>query len=666
MPHKDNKPLSETELVNIIDQAEGSAITNFDSEIASKTAKSMQFYLGDKYGNELADHSQVVTREVMEAVEFAMPYLVKTFFGTDKAVRFQPQNEDDVDAAEQATDYVNYVFHRQNPGFKIGYTWLKDALISKIGVIKYWWDESEKSERSTFKDLDEEEIELLLADPHLEVVEDIIETNEEGIPTGRSTTIEDTQPDGQVRIENIPPEEFLISSTAVTVDKADFVAHKTKATISSLREMGFDVDDILSELTTRDDLGIETAPQYVVRHDPDNTGNAGRDTLLNIEMRKVIVLESYIRVDYDGDGVAELRKVTKVGQHILDNEEVSSVPFAVWTPVMLSHKLHGLSYADLVMDLQLIKSTLFRNILDNMYVMNNGRYVALEGQVNMDDLLSTRPNGIVRAKSLNAVKRLDTPELSANAFNLMDYVDSIGFTRTGNSERSRGTDGNGLDSNTSTSNMNTMMTAADQRIELVARVFAETGFKSAMLGIYDLVIENEKRPQMVRLNDAFIKVDPKEWGERTDMTAEVGLGNNNRDQDMFHLNNIATIQQTIVSGGGLGTIVLPKNVYNLAKEFVKTSGRADTGKFFTDPGDATGLEDEGPSIDEQVKIATIKLKEREVAIKEAEAQVEAGRLKLGQDQLALDVQIQKDDNQFRVAELELESRQERGVKLGDD
>ena len=251
--------------------------------------------------------------------------------------------------------------------------------------------------------------------------------------------------------------------------------------------------------------------------------------------------ESFLKTDFDGDGIAELRKVCTIGNKVLQNDEIDKVPFVSITPVKIPHKFFGLSVADLIMDLQLMKSTLMRNLMDNMYNMNFGRYAVLEGQANLDDLLTQRPGGIVRVKSPNAVTPLTTPPLEPYTFQMLEYLDGVRESRAGVSRMSQGMNDNALTSHTTATAVNAVMTAAQSRVELIARNFAETGVKELMTCIYELLYKNQDKERMIMLSNEWVPVRPDVWREKYDCTVSVALGSGNKDQQMMHLSQMLSV-----------------------------------------------------------------------------------------------------------------------------
>jgi len=671
--------MTKRELSAHLEQEISAALGYKDGKLTEQRSDALDRYYGKKYGNEQEGRSQIVTRDVADVIEWIMPSLMKIFTSGDKVVQFEPQGPEDVEMAKQSTDYVNYVIMRQNPGFSTIYQWFKDALLQKNGVIKHYWDDSSETLREEYKNLTEEEFMALLMDDNVDVKEHTEIMDEEGVPPLHDVVVNRTYEDGQVRIEPVPPEEFLIDKYAKTIDTARFVAHRVKRTKSELIEQGYPKSKI-ENVFNNDEADYKAERLSRFSHEQDNSPEGDIDD-------GVWVTECYLRVDFDNDGIAELRKVTKVGDELLDNEAVDSVPFSSLTPIPMPHKFYGLSIYDLISDLQLIKTTLMRNLLDNMYLTNNGRYEVVEGQANLDDLMTSRPGGIVRVRTPGAVNPLGTPQLDQNSFNMLGYLDSIREERTGVSKQSMGLSEGGLKSHQTATGVGQVMTAAQQKIELIARIFAETGMKDLANSVYMLVQKFEKPEKIVRLNNKWTTLYPHEWKEKVDCVAQVGLGFGNKDMNLMHLGRLSQTIQMIAQHPSAGMLLKPKNVYNLVAEQIKAMGMKNVDDFITDPGDQDVQQQQGPSPEEQAKQMEAQLKAEEIkvklqkiqqesAIKQQEMQLEADiaaqDLELKRQEASVDMQIKAQELEIKKAELALkqqelvlEREQERAVKIGN-
>jgi len=622
------------------DYIEG-AIGQHNSTIAGERTKALKYYRGEPMGTEVKGRSTVVSTDVSDTIESLLPGLLKIFTASDEAVVFDPEGPEDEETAKQKTDYINHVFYKDNDGFLVLYTMFKDALIQKTGLVKTYWKETDEHVTERYEGLTDEEIEALLTNNiDLEIVEHSQYIREaDGMPLN-DIKVRSTEKQGKAVVEAVPPEEFMISPRAKTIDDAEFSAHETEMTASDLIEAGYDAAlvDKLEGYEGRSNDG-EEEQRY---HKEDYLDGAGE---IDKSMRKILVTECYVRIDFDGDGVAELRKITVAGHstlEILDNEEIDRTPICDIAPLLETHKFFGRSVAELVMDLQLIKSTVLRQILDNLYISNNQRMAVIEGSVTMDDLLTSRPGSIVRMTEAGAVTPLPTAPLSPAAFSMLEYLDTVRETRTGITRYNQGMDADSL--NKTASGISQIMEAAGERKELIARVFAETGVKRIFRNILELVCKHQKYERMIKLRDTWVAMDPREWKTGYNFSINVGLGTGNKDQQLMHYNNLLNIQEKIVASGGMGKLVTEENIYNTLSKLVVNSGLKSPEAYFKEPS----AEGEG-------------MQEEEPAPEEMEAQIEMQKQQSELQLKQIDLQMKQIDAQIKMAELQ-QKEQETGIQ----
>ena len=645
-----SKKISDEELIQRVNNEISDAL-GYNDTIDKQRETAMEYYYGMPLGNEVDGRSQYVDSSVMDTIEWIKPSLMRVFASGDEMVTFNPVGPEDVESAQQATDYVNFIFTKDNPGWEILYTWFTDALLQKNGIVKCYWDEYEDWNREEYNGLDEQEFNVLLLNPGVEVLEHTAYSDDYGAK--HDVVITRKAYVGKVKVENVPPEEFLISREAKTIEDARFTCHRVLKTLSELRLMYPDKDLDPKDLGSGEDNYLFQSD--LARFDFDNSRGLpwGDGNIMSEDesLRTYWLHESFMKIDYDGDGIAELRKVCSVGQEVLANEEIDSIPFISITPIKIPHKFFGLSIADLVLDIQKIKSVLMRNLMDNMYNQNFGRYAVLEGQANLDDLLTQRPGGVVRVKSPNAIMPLATPQLEQSSFSMLDYLDKLRESRSGVNKFSQGLNENTLTSHTTATAVSATMTAAQSRVELIARCFAETGVKDLMRNIYELVMKNQDHQRVVMLRNKWVPVRPDMWRDKMDCTVSVGIGNGNRDQQLMHLTTMLQFAGDAMRGGL--KIVNEKNMYNMGAALVKNMGFQNVDDFLTDPESVPPE----PDPREQMEQAELQLKQKEIEIKAAHIQVEQMKIQ----QKAAEAQV---DAQLKVAELKLEADQGRGVALG--
>ena len=640
---------SEQELLTKIN-AEITDSLGYDGEISEQREKAQEYYYALPFGNEVEGRSQYVDSTVQDTIEWIKPSLMRIFGSGDEFVKFTPHGPEDVDAAAQATDYVNYVFSKDNNGWEIMYSWFHDALLQKNGIVKVWWDEYEEPQREEYQNLSDMEFGYLITDENVEVLEHTVIESDVSEPY-HDVVIVRTNYDGRVRIENVPPEEFLISREAKSIEDARFVCHRVRKTLSELRIMYPDQDFGPEDLGSGDDE-IYLSTERLSRYEFDDSENYGFGGNEEEALREYWLHESFIKTDYNEDGIAELRKVCSVGSYIFSNEEIDKKPFVSITPLKIPHKFFGLSIADLVMDLQLIKSTLMRNLMDNAYNQNFGRYAVMEGQANLDDLLTQRPGGIVRVKSPNAIMPLATPPLEPYSFQMLGYLDEVRESRSGVNKNTQGINADALTSHTTATAVNAVMTNAQSRVELIARQFAETGVKQLINCIYELLLKYQDKERVVMLRNEWVPVRPDMWSDKMDCTVSVALGNGSKDQQMAHLSQMLSFASQAMQGGL--PIVTEQNMYNLGAALIKAMGYQNVDDFLTPPPPPQQGQ---PTPEQQSAMMEQQNKMKELEIKQGELQVKM--MKVQQD--AQDAQV---DAQLKAAEIALERQQNRPIAIG--
>jgi len=677
------KKMTDDELASKLSNEIESATGNFNTELSSQREEAMKYYLGEPFGNEIEGRSEIVTTDVRDTIEYIMPSLMRIFTTHNNVAEFEPQGPEDVQMAQQATDYVNYVFNKQNNGFKVLYDAFKDALISKTGVIKHFWEEKVEVTTETYTNLTEIEYQSILADDELEIIEktENIEQEAQADENGMMVSpevitydckVKRTKTDGQVKVLSVPPEEFLISRRATSIEDASFVCHRVKKTASDLILEGYS-PKLVDELPTYTQSNAEWNEERIARFSFDDDSSPADEG--EGASRKVWLEECYMHIDYDNDGIAELRKITKGGNIILDNEEIDSIPFSTICPLPIPHKFHGMSIADTVQDIQLIKSTIVRNLLDNMYLTNNARYAVLAGQVELDDLLSSKPGGIVRMRAPGAVTPLPTPQIQPHAFEMVKYLDSVREERSGVSKMSQGLNPDVLTSHVTSGAISAATESATQRIELIARIFAETGIKDLFTNIYQLIQRYEDRKKMAYLNGKFVPIDVSRWKEKLNCTVNVGVGSGSQQSKTQTMGAIMQIIQGLVQNGGMGSLVTPQNIYNTVSEFIAQSGYKNSDQFISNPAMMPPKPPPEPTLEEKVaqQKAQVELQKLQLQAKELEieTQLKAQELKLKQEEAAInlalkqqELQIKKSQLDLNEQELALEAVQNRPIGIG--
>ena len=668
--------MSDDEILAIVDSEIEESSSFIDSEVSTQRKTAIEYFYGEPFGNEEDGRSQVVITDVQDTIMWMMPSLMRIFTSGKDVVRFAPEGPEDVRVAEQATNYVNHVFYKQNKGFDILYNFFFDALLQKVGIVKHYWEDVEKTTTESYEKLTEQEFSLILEDPELEILEHTENSNMIEIPdpqTGEMVEIEEIKHDvtftrtkisGKVTIENVPPEEFLINRGAKSLEDFRFVCHRSHKTRSELIEMGFD-EELVEGLSGSDSNadGITTSQEYMARHAYDSTNVLSTGSVSKSE-DTVEVFESYVKMDMEQSGVGVLYKIIHSGNEVLEVDPVDHIPFSSICPIPIPHKFYGLSVAETVQDIQLVRSTLTRNLLDNMYLANNGRFQVVEGQVNIDDLLTNRPGGIVRTRSPNALQPIQTPALQQYSFEMLDYWEKLKSGRTGVNPATQGLPADILKSHVTQGAVQGALSNAQGRVELIARIFADTGVRSLFKSIYNLIQRYEDGKKVLRLNNDYYEVDPSSWKEDLDVNIEVGLGYGDQDVRLNNLSSYAGLVEKIAQQ--TDNIVSPENIYNLAKEIGTEMGIKDTDQYISPP---QPVEPPPPTAQEQLAqaqaqalVMEAETSRMEAEVKQNELQIKAGKLELERLELENNINLKKEEIKLKGVELGYEMSSNRNVK----
>ena len=582
-------PVSEEELQNIITAEIDDAQDYIDDVISPERALAGQYYKGEPFGNEEEGRTQAMSMDVRDTVQAMMPSIMKVFFAANNVVEFAPNGPEDIDSAQQATDYVNYCLTRDNNLFNECYSTFKDALIRKNGIMKVWWDTEKDVTTHYFTGLDEATFSVLQADVNIEVKDVEITYGEMMVetpmgmmgqtqPATYDCTVVRTVEKGRLCVQSVPPEEFLIDRRARSIETAEFVAHRRYVTVSDLVKMGYDFDEV-------QDLGYETLDDFEGNEEAfDRNPQAfvqitGRTDTTS---RKVLYIEGYVYVDMDGDGIAELCRVCVAGtaNKILHYEPCDFIPFVDFCPDPEPHTFFGMSIADVTMDIQLIKSNILRNTLDSLAQSIHPRTGVVEGQVNLEDVMNTEVGGIIRMRAPGMVQPFTMPFVGQQAFPMLQYMDELRENRTGISKAAAGLDANALQSSTRAAVAATISAAA-QHIELICRIFAETGMKGLFKKSLQLITKNQDAPRMVRLRNTFVPIDPRVWDANMDVVVNVALGTGSNEEKMAFLGQVAAKQEMLMQMGA--PLVDMQGYYNTLAQMMALAGYKDPTVFFKDP-----------------------------------------------------------------------------------
>jgi len=663
--------LSDHELKSIVNAEIEDAIGFVGTEITEDRADALKYYNGEPFGDEIEGLSSFVSSDVSDVVETMMPSLMRIFTSSDKVVEVIPEGEEDEPYAEQVEDFLNWSFYRNNPGFMVLETMFRDALLSKIGVAKIYWNDNDEVTEHEQRDMSESQLLMLADDDEVEILSQVERPDPMAPempmmdPMGNQMQDEDglaltmpapmvydvkyrrTENDGRIVVEAVPPEEFLISKRATTLEDAPFMAHQVLKTVSDLIEMGYD-RDIVESLPTGSDLTFEE--ERLNRYGDGEVPSADSK---DPAMREITVYECYIKIDYEDDGVATWRKVTIAGNEILDNETVDEVPFATICPIPVPHRFFGRSVADLVMPIQRLKSVLTRQMLDNAYMTNNSRMIVQEGQANLDDVLTNRAGGIIRVKNPGAIQPLVVQNMIGNVYPLLEYFDNV------RDERTVGQGASGLDpnvlQNTTATAIAAMQQAAMSKLELIARNFAETGVKRMFKLMLKLACQYETREKVIRLRNEFVRMDPEQWNHMMDISINVGLGTNSKDQQMAMLGMIASKQEQILLQVGPDNPLVGVEEYrNTLRRMVELAGFKGVDEYVRAGGNEMQQQPQQPKPDPDMQKAMA-----DIEIERAKLQAD---IALEREKMAAELQLEREKLEMQMELKRAELQAEIGLK----
>lgn len=600
-PAKDDGSDGEVTLQSVLKSEYNDAADFVDTNIAPLRMEAQRYYQGQPFGDEEPGRSQIVLRVTADTIDSIMPSLMRVFVGGEDVVHFEPMTAEDIPGAEQATDYINWQLDADgNNRFILFYSWFKDALLKKVGFVTWDWCESENTTTQTYTDLSpaqakllqssdevtvksikvktksEPEVERLLQDPslqpsqqleiaaHLEVTVDM--------------TIKRTRKRGFLKFSAVPPEEIVISRHAKDEDGATLVARRRYVKATDLVAMGIDEEAIERARGGRQGTFGTNEEALIRQLNPEfkspATGDESQDD--------VFLLEGWLRVDTDDDGIAELRFIRAIGEgmEIVHDEEEPGVRLACLSPILEPHSLWGTSMADKTMDLQNISSHVMRGTLDSLASAIFPTLAVVEGAVNLDDALNTEMGRVIRQKAPGMVQPFAEPFLGPQALQVLDYLDKIKAKRTGQSDASQGLDPDVLQSTTKAA-VTATISGAEEAKELIARTFAETGVKKLFKGALQTIIRHQDKPRVIRLRGKFVEMDPRDWDADMDARANVGLGRGDDMQKMGFLGQIKQTQEAILMQMGPGNpIVGLDQYYNTLAEMCRIAGYKDASRFF--------------------------------------------------------------------------------------
>ena len=579
------KKMTDDEVQDIASSALDSATSFIESEISQDRIKSQRYFEGEVDIGQEDGRSRIVATKVRDTIRAIKPSLMRVFLSSENPVEYVPTSQEDVAGAEQATKYAHWKFQQLN-GYKLLSDAIHDALVKKTGILKIWWQDNTEAVIHSYTNVTDEEMMAIVNEDDVTVLEHSTEMHMMPDETG----IEEEQPmhslkvshektTGELKMEGVPPEEFLVDRNAKSVDDAYIVAHKTEMRVSDLVSMGYDHEDV------HDLSGLSDDSTYTDNEQFERMGFEQEDeeNIQDPSMKLVQVTEAYMKMDKEGTGVAIMYRILMAGgkNKVLECEPFGEVPFAVFEVDPEPHTFFGRSVADLIMNDQDSSTAMLRGMMDNVALTNSPRQGYVQGQVNVDDLMNNEIGGLVRMKSPAALVDIATPFVAGQVLTAMQYMDDAIEAKTGVTRASIGLDPDALQ-NTSATAARLQAQQGSAQIEVMARNIAEGGMKRLFKLMLELLVENSCEETMMRLNGEFTAIDPRVWNIGMDMTVNVGVGTGQEGERHAALTQALQMQMQIWTQYGSGNgMVTMTGIRNTLGDMLALQGVRNVDRYFS-------------------------------------------------------------------------------------
>ena len=565
--------MTDDEIQGIVEDAIDDAVSFIEDELGATRTKAQRYYDGLTDLSHEEGRSKVVATKVRDTIRAIKPSLMRVFLSTGRYGEFIPRGPEDVKLAEQQTEAAHQKLEAMN-GFRLLSDAFHDALLKKTGIIKVYYEEYQDAQVYTFTGLNDLQYEAISADPDIEIIEE-----EAGEDLSRDVKIIRRETRGDICAVSVPPEEFFIDRNARSLDDFYICGHRSDKRVADLVAMGFDFDEVkdldaYSSDSAAGDMEDEARRGYMTDTNDDDPSDPS--------MKNVMVTEAYMRIDPDGNGAALLHKFILGGTKykVLSMEPCDGVPFAVFEVDPEPHAFFGHSLADILMDDQDASTSMLRGILDNVAMVNNPRLAAVEGQVNIEDVLNNEIGAVVRMKQPGAVTPLVVPFTAASTLTAVQYMDQMTEEKTGVLKASGGLSPDALQSTTAAAVSATVQAAAGQ-VEVMARNLAEGGVKQLLKLILSLLTKHPDAMDYMRLNGEYLPVDPRVWDASMDLSVNVGLGTGQQEQKAMMLREILGLQMQVYQGyGPENGVVSLTNIRNTVSDMLASSGIRNAERYF--------------------------------------------------------------------------------------
>jgi hypothetical protein len=634
------RPVKDEEISTLVDRAIKTSVGFYDSKLSRERQDVLDYYNGKKPLPLHSGNSKYVSMDVFDAVESLKAVLLETFSAGSKIVSFGAQGPEDVEDAKVATEYTDYIIHRQNDSFQIFSDLIQDGLMARVGVVKVYWDERKEEVQESFEDIELEQLEMLAADPNIsEVKAEMDEAT--GLFSGEVTRIIDKS---QVQIDVIPPEEFGITPQARSIADADIIYHRTRKTRSDLLKMGFPAAKVNS-IGAEDDSELTLDPEVLARHESIGADRLNLDNELQEQSKYVMVYECYMHLDREGTGTTKLHKIMKSGNVILDIEEVDCAPFLSFCPLPVSHSFYGSNYAARVIPTQNARTVLMRGILDHTVITNNPRYMVVKGSVtNPKELIENRFGGLVNVTRPDGILPFPQTSLNPFVFQTIQLLDEDKEEVTGVSRLSQGLNKDAISKQNSQGMVNDMVSLSQQREKVIARNFASF-VKKLYLKVYELALGNENAQKIIEVAGQFKPIDPTTWRERKDMEVELKLGYGEQEREA---QKYMGIHAMLAQDPGAAPFYQLPNKHAMYATIIEKMGVKNTAKFLTP------IEQVPPPQPDPMVMKQMELEERKVVVQESVAQTSQMKVEMNAQIESMRVQVEQMAKQMEAMSRERE------------
>lgn len=580
-------PMSEDELKAVIKSQLGNTIKFADDKFQAVNLDLLRRYNLEDYGNEEEGRSQVQSSDVFDTVESDMPPLTRIFLGANKVMEFRPSEnatEREVDEANQKTAYADFLVRQQRESFKNVIGWMKEAGFAQGSIVWFYPEEIEKPEYVMYEGLTELELQRTLQSleggKKVDRVEVESQDENEGRFDVRFKVVKKTK---KISISHIPSEQFVITRGCSEKDLAPMVGHVSRKTKGDLVAEGHD-KDFVKKLPISGDSDNETKRERF-----KDQGGFDLETGYHWTNDEVEVKTLYPLVDFDEDGIPERRYVLKIGDEIVENEPFGIVPYAILSQILMPHQAIGKSRGQQASRYQLEKTAVRRGMMDNMYSVQYPRIAVDDsagsidgGKVDLDDLLSHQFEGVVRVEGdpNTALRELTTRFIGTEALSIMQYLDTARSQALGVQLANQGLDTDQLYKETAT-RFEGVEEANFAKIELVARSFAETGFRDLYEGVIWMAQHYQDDPVEIRVLGEPLAVNPAEWQFEHYCFSSVGLGAGDSAEMLGNLSGVLSILEQLIGRGSI--LADDQKIYNVLDDMLGIMGKPDATRYFNNP-----------------------------------------------------------------------------------